>query len=165
MQVSCLNIQVSFEFVGFLFYMIIGTVAMAMLFNDILCRRRLTHCIVVDRAYLVLANWGLVIVVVLLSQLRLNCTLVTSVVMVVMAMVMVVVAVVMVVVAVAVLVSMRVVVPMRALLASDVDMTTLSSMQDIDLNNVENETEDCGAKHDFTTDFGRVPKPHCCLIY
>ena len=143
---------------GFLLYMIMGTVAMAKLFNDILCRRRLTHCIVVDRAYLVLANWGLVIVVVLLSQLRLNCTLVTSVVMVV-------VAVVMVVVAVAVLVSMRVVVPMRALLASDVDMTTLSSMQDIDLNNVENETEDCGAKHDFTTDFGRVPKPHCCLIY
>ena len=151
MQVSCLNIQVSFEFVGFLLYMIMGTVAMAKLFNDILCRRRLTHCIVVDRAYLVLANWGLVIVVVLLSQLRLDYTLVTSVVMVV--------------VAVAVLVSMRVVVPMRALLASDVDMTTLSSMQDIDLNNVENETEDCGAKHDFTTDFGRVPKPHCCLIY
>ena len=151
MQVSCLNIQVSFEFVGFLLYMIMGTVAMAMLFNNVLCRRRLTHCIVVDRAYLVLANWGLVIVVVLLSQLRLNCTLVTSVVMVV--------------VAVAVLVSMRVVVPMRALLASDVDMTTLSSMQDIDLNNVENETEDRGAKHDFTTDFGRVPKPHCCLIY
>ena len=142
MQVSCLDIQVSFEFVGFLLYMIMGTMAMAMLFNNIICRRRLTDCIMVDRAYLVLADWGLVIVVMLLSQLRLNYTLVTSVVMVVVA--------VAVAVAVAVLVSMRVVVP---------------SMQDLDLNNVENETEDRGTKHDFTTDFGRVPKPHCCLIY
>ena len=62
-------------------------------------------------------------------------------------------------------VSVRVVVPVRALLASDVDVATLSSVKYVDLNYVENKTQNCGSEHNFTTNFRRVPKPHSCLIY